>query len=263
MHKLLYSLINNKKVVIVGPAPYLNNKGNGEYIDSFDTVVRCNKGIGLVQNPKIFGSRTDILYHCVNQHEDNGGKLEKDKLINTKLIVGVYPPMNVGENCSFKHCGTLNDYNNLPKDILDKFTFISKHNYLKLENEVQCRPNTGIVAIDNILLFQPKELYITGFTLFKDGYSKLYRNKIDGKNVTEKNSKFVVLNRMTKETYQGHHDQYLIWLAFKKKVLNNDKVILDKELKDILEFNIEQYKQSKQLENKTDKEIFYYYLYNE
>ena len=34
----------DKSVVIVGPSPSLKGSGQGKYIDSFDIVVRVNKG---------------------------------------------------------------------------------------------------------------------------------------------------------------------------------------------------------------------------
>jgi len=42
--KMLENLVSNKRVIVVGPAAYLNNLNNGEFIDNFDVVVRINKG---------------------------------------------------------------------------------------------------------------------------------------------------------------------------------------------------------------------------
>lgn len=260
----LYNLIWDKNIVLVGPATYLNKKEFGLLIDKYDLVIRCNRGHGLIKDKKNYGSRTDILYHCVNDEEDNGGKITDKMLNDIKYIVGAYPCLTPFDKSTFQS-GTIRDYNKLlsRKELLYKFTSVEKKSYLRLEEEVGCRPNTGISAIYDILLNNPKKLYITGFTLFKDGYSKHYRDKIDKKTVTEESSKYAVLDRMTKETYVGSHDQYLIYVHLKKMILNNDKVKLDNELKKILELDIKEYGEKNHLGNKTDKEIFYYYLYNE
>lgn len=258
-----FKFVKDKRVVLVGPATYLNKKNMGKLIDSYDLVIRCNRGHGLIRSPLIYGSRTDILYHCVNEEEDNGGKIT-DKMINEiKYIVGAYPFLESYEKSTFQG-GTVRDYYNIVsnKKLFSKFTSINKKPYLNLEKEIGCRPNTGICAMFDILSNKPKELYITGFTLFKDGYSKLYRNKIDNKNVTEENSKFAVLDRMTKQTYPGSHDQYLIYLYIKKLLLNKENIKLDIELKEILELDIKKYGEKQNLTNKTNKEIFFHYLYN-
>lgn len=58
-----YDYIKNKRIAVVGPSPWLNNKGLGEKIDEYDVIVRINQGIFLPeQNAKDYGSRTDIIY---------------------------------------------------------------------------------------------------------------------------------------------------------------------------------------------------------
>ena len=77
--KLFNSFLKNKKIIIVGPAPYLENYELGNFIDSFDIVVRINKGHQMTKDSKKFGSRTDILFHCVSQKFENGGELNNRK----------------------------------------------------------------------------------------------------------------------------------------------------------------------------------------
>ena len=258
---LLRSLIENKNVVIVGPAPYLNSKNIGSTIDKFDVVIRCNKGHNLIKKPNIFGSRTDVLYHCVNQHDENGGKLEEQVLRNIKVIVGAYPILTGEEMSSFSDVvgGTLSDYKKIPINLLKKFTSTDKEKYLNFEKKLKCRPNTGIIAIKDILDLNPKSLYITGFTLFKDGYSKLYRNTIDGHKVTEKNSKFFVLKRMKQAK---RHNQYLICKTLNTMLINNKKVKLDDEFIKILKFDPNIYKSKINNKGLTDEQLFEHYLEN-
>lgn len=58
-----YDYLKGKRVAIVGPSPWLNDKKMGSYIDAFDVVVRINQGIYLPSVSKEdYGSRTDIIY---------------------------------------------------------------------------------------------------------------------------------------------------------------------------------------------------------
>jgi hypothetical protein len=259
-NKEIKNLIENKRVCIVGPANYLNSLNIGDKIDNYDTIVRFNKGYNLIKNPDIFGSRTDILYHCVSQNIDDGGPITEE-MVKQYQIVFSFPLLTTSDNSSFNK-GNINEYNKLPK-FISKINKINKDNYLKWENNIGCRPNTGIIALLDVLNMKPKELYITGFTLFKDGYSKLYRDKIDNKAVTEENSKFKVLDRMFNAGYKGAHDQYLIYLYLKKHVLNKDNVKMDKILIDILNFDEKKYSQNNKLDNLSSRELFIHYLYND
>jgi hypothetical protein len=258
--KEIQNLVENKRVCVVGPANYLNSLNIGDEINNYDIVVRFNKGYNLIKRPDIFGSRTDILYHCICQNVDNGGPITEE-MVKQFHIVFSFPVLTRNEKSTFSN-GTTNLYNKLPK-FISKINIVDKENYLKWENDIGCRPNTGIIAIIDILNMKPKELYITGFTLFKDGYSKLYRDKIDNKKVTEENSKYKVLDRMFNAGYKGAHDQYLIYLYLKKYVLNKENVKMDKILIDILNFDEKRYAMKNCLQHLTSREIFIHYLYND
>ena len=58
----LNNLIKGKKVIIVGPSPHLKNKKMGNFIDSFDCIIRINE-IGISNNLfDDYGSRTNISF---------------------------------------------------------------------------------------------------------------------------------------------------------------------------------------------------------
>ena len=259
-NKDIRNLIENKRVCIVGPANYLNNLNIGDKIDNYDTIVRFNKGYNLIKQPNVFGSRTDILYHCVCQNVDNGGPITTE-MVKQYQIIFSYPLLTTSDNSSFNN-GNTNEYSKLPT-FISKKNIVNKEKYLEWENDIGCRPNTGIIAILDILNMKPKELYITGFTLFKDGYSKIYRDKIDNKVVTEENSKFKALDRMFNAGYKGAHDQYKTYLYLKKHVLHKENVIMDKILLDILNFDEKIYALSNNLQHLSSREMFIHYLYND
>lgn len=57
------SLLTNKRVILICPAPYLMKQNQGEYFDRFDTLVKTNGAILMKEEfEKDYGSRTDILY---------------------------------------------------------------------------------------------------------------------------------------------------------------------------------------------------------
>ena len=61
--KELIRLCADKSIIIVGPAPYLENKQYGEVINKFDIAVRTNDCYKIPYNAwDDFGSRCDILY---------------------------------------------------------------------------------------------------------------------------------------------------------------------------------------------------------
>lgn len=260
MNNNIHNSITNKCVCIVGPANYLNEIKIGKEIDKYDTIIRFNKGYNLIKNPEVFGSRTDILYHCVSQNVDNGGPITKE-MTEQYDIVFSYPMLTKKDNCSFSN-GNIREYNDLPEFVSKKY-IVNKLEYLNWEKDIGCRPNTGIIAILDVLNMKPKKVYITGFTLFKDGYSKLYRDKIDNKSVSEENSKFKVLDRMFNAKYKGAHDQYKIYLYLKKHLLNKENVVMDQILIDILNFDEAKYAKNNKLEKLTSRELFIHYLYND
>lgn len=58
--------LNDKTVVIVGPARTIEGKGEGSFIDSFDVTVRFNTTFYFIpfspEQTRDIGSRTDVLY---------------------------------------------------------------------------------------------------------------------------------------------------------------------------------------------------------
>ena len=60
----LINILKNKRVVLVGPAPYLNDKKRGKIIESYDIV--CGVGSTYNLNSEDYGNRIDILGHRGN-----------------------------------------------------------------------------------------------------------------------------------------------------------------------------------------------------
>jgi hypothetical protein len=226
--------MRNKRVVIVGPAPSVIGSRQGEIIDGYDVVVRINKGWNMAEynsSLKIdIGTKIDVLYNCMDSHEECGGKIDFDKLIelNVQFVCNPYPAHFDIRNkdplfrlgLSVKNTLQYLDISSNHDQI--KFHQMDTQYYLNTTKKMGTRMNTGIGAILDILQQHVKELYITGFTFFQGGYIKSYRDK----NETE------VLKFMEST---GWHDQGK-QLKFMSKIFKSDKrVKLDETLQNIVD----------------------------
>lgn len=165
--KFIDDVFYNKKVCLIGAAPYITERMQSEYINSFDTVCRINWALPLTKElKKSTGDRCDVLY--------------------------IYP--KVQPHKSWKNVEvrlkTLNHHKYVRlKEKNKKFNIrkIPDNTYYNIEKVAGCVPNMGILAMEDILKSKPKELYVTGFSfyegeeVFYDGYknphAKIVRSK--------------------------------------------------------------------------------------
>ena len=179
--------VKNKKIAIIGPSPSVKNVTNGDFIENnYDIIIRINKQYNFDSNLyKYIGKRTDILYNCMDYREDCGGEIDveniKDKV---KFIVSTikYDFNNKTHRDSQFHGNSfLNWYYHFHKknNNIINFIPINEELYDNYDKLADTRINTGLMAIFHILSFDIKELYITGFTFFLDGYLHDYRNIIN------------------------------------------------------------------------------------
>ena len=215
--------LKDKRVIIVGPAESLLERGDGKFIDSFDIVVRVNRGIEpTFLNSQKIGSRTDILYNCMLEKDDNGGKIELNllKLKNVKFVSYHSQVSYQGKAEPTKP----HHLDNAKLTIMNSFlkTHMIDHNfYNSISSQVNCRPNTGFIAIFDLLFHEVKELYITGYTFYMDGFMKGYKDHLD--------EDFINRAYTSKRHVQKNLFQFL-----KKKVKENNKIKTDPILTKIL-----------------------------
>ena len=220
--------LKNKRVVIVGPADYVSSLNINSLINNYDLIVRVNKGLKQ-QGKNNSGDRTDILYHVVNTHIENGGPLDLKFKGHLRFV---HPILDLYENTSFKNIGTIRDFFQIFEDkktfnhIKNNFSVVNKNKYIEMEKMLKSRPNGGVGAILDLLNFDIKELYITGFTLFQTNYCKNYRESVDG---ISGNTSELALKRMKKSS---HHNQKNTALVFRDYILKNKKVKFDKILEE-------------------------------
>ena len=115
----LTSLITNKRVAIIGPADYVNKElgdKHGEYIDSFDVVIRLNSMIKYPEEhnldlTKYYGKKFNILASSFWYHNDNSHKEEHSRFANYNNYKDIKENIILFENMN----------RNLFYDIYEKF----------------------------------------------------------------------------------------------------------------------------------------------
>jgi len=198
----LKSFVENKRIALVGPASYLININQGDYIDKQDVVIRFNSGI--IQNEKYaghIGKRTDIwIYNFKN--------LELlDKITSfPKFIFCPYPKMIIDSYDINKK---------IPCDC--NIEFIEPHFYEQLKQVMKFEPNTALLTILILLRQGIQSLYLSGISFLYDGYYDKENNTSD--------SKALVLNKQNRTDC----------IQILKKVYNaNERLFLDNAMLNII-----------------------------
>ena len=161
-----------KKVIIVGPAAYMLGKKKGEFINTFDYIVRVNHAIPI-EHPADYGSRTDILYHILSRR--NLASATK-KLIGREEIL-LWKRSNLKWLVS-RHDVISRRIREMGPKLKGSFPWvcIRAKFYMSVRQSVKRSPNTGIVAIAHLLTSQLKELHIMGFDFYRTGVYPGYGN---------------------------------------------------------------------------------------
>jgi len=165
-------MIKGKRVAVVGPAPHIVGSKQRELIDSYDIVVRINKALPIPEHLQVdIGTKTDLLYNCLNTWDECGGAYNIDlwKKSGAQWVICPYPPIKPFDVDIKKFINHNN--NRIP------FRHFPIGPYNELFKTLGTRPNSGYLAILDLLMYDIEELYITGFSFFKGGYYPEYRQK--------------------------------------------------------------------------------------
>ena len=232
MIEILKKLFEDKTVALVGPAKYMERMKLGDEINQHETIVRINRSWESIADYKDnIGSRTDVLYSCLIEKPANAGfiDIEQYKENNIKLICA--PPASnmkgLSDRTSLHHLINIEKIKLLSQQIPIRVVDHVFHNELALR--VDCRPNTGYMAIYDILRMNPKKLSIYGFSFYLDGFvSGVKSGIVEEQNKSEEEFADQCFN-------SKRHVQKNMWQFAKDTLLLNKKVSLDPELKKILE----------------------------
>jgi len=210
--------IRGKKVIIVGPAGYLQGKGLGEWIDSFDLVVRVNHAVP-VAFPEDYGARTDVLYHILSHRNpalshktlvDRSEVLEWKKA-GIKWLVSRHSAISK----RVREIGPV--INSLVPWCCMHHTF-----YAKAKMTIGSKsPNTGIAAIMHLLSVNIRSLHIVGFDLYKTGVYPGYGDVGENEDALEINDRW--------------HDTNAQVAYLKTLIKRDNRVHIDEHLSEILE----------------------------
>ena len=218
--KIAYSsFLQNKKVVIVGPAPHIMEYQNGELIDSYDIVVRINHGYIIPEKKKkCIGSRVDILYDSMLSQKGSGITMPIDKLKNRVKWICT-------SNVLEKHYQDIYDFQQMIKN---KILFhIIDFSFWELLVKKMKVPHSGTVAILDLLRYDIVELFITGFTFYKikgrnrafyyDGYhEKVKRRRPTRTSKHNPNKQFKYIREIYKKDKRIVCDEVLMKLFLEK-----------------------------------------------
>jgi len=207
--------LEGKRVCLVGPAFAIKDLSQKDLIDSYDVVVRINKALPVHENLyDSSGTKTNVLYNCLDTDPESGGHLHIGYLQEEiDWLVCPYPSIQ-------PFSGNIQNFINCNMNRL-KFCTFEKDYYIKLSSEMGTRPNSGVLAILDLLSCDIEELYITGITFFKGGYVKEYRY----------HNEESVMERMRSH---GNHVQEPQILFMKNVLKNNDRVKMDIFLEEIV-----------------------------
>ncbi len=170
--------LTGKTVALIGPAEYLTKLDTGSYVDSFDVVVRINRGIELIDAySKSLGTRTDILYNCLIKSPDNGGELNGEEYLDRGVKwISTVPGSDHNGICTSNKLHKMVSWFSVFK-LKRKFDFhvMDYKSYSIINENVESRANTGFSAIYDLLNHDISKLYITGFSFYLDNFISGYK----------------------------------------------------------------------------------------
>ena len=148
-------VFKGKRVAVIGAADSAFEKENGDYIDSFDVIVRVNKAphSWSPEKAKFIGRRTDILFHSFYENSDSGGGPIDFELYEQQGIKYVVNP-----NHNIKGLGThLNYYK---RNLNNKITYLlPRRFYEKMTVDFgKIIPTVGYSALYTVLNSKCKEV---------------------------------------------------------------------------------------------------------
>ena len=225
-------LIYNREVAIVGPAKYMLGSSLGKEIDGHDVVIRINRSVETTSlYPKDIGLRTDILYSCLIETYQNAGKTSPQDLYDIYGVQHIVAPpfsdfSGVSHSTRLHHMVNRDTVRDIER--LMSLRIVPHDFHTKLAAKVRSRPNTGFLAIYDLLSFQPSKLSIYGFSFYLDGFIPGCKSGIEKeKNVSEDGFADLAFN-------SKRHVQKNMWSHAKQTLLESPIVSPDPILQKIL-----------------------------
>ena len=179
------------KYIIIGPANYLLEKENKEFIDSFDKVVRIKSGYPVPKElEKHLGSRTDILYTNLVERRNNlteeNLKLIKENNIKLKYpfpILDNYNNLDLNDNIRNIYHDFIKK-NNVNVDTINLETYNKVHSYLNKRPSILPLIITDLLNENyhneiTLIGFTFRLNWLNNFNVLDGTYSTYYRSYND------------------------------------------------------------------------------------
>lgn len=166
-----------QRVIIIGPAATVLDDLSGVDVDGFDVIVRLNNGIpAALASPQVLGSRTDILFHNLNETGPRpAGAIPPDLLRRAGVKICVFPHWGFqGNKRAFdRKRQALADMPEISLQV-PPAAF-----YEQLRRDLDgLKPTIGLVAIRYFLGCPLRDLQIHGFTFFQTRYLAGYNDQV-------------------------------------------------------------------------------------
>jgi hypothetical protein len=224
LNKKKYSkFLKNKRVILIGPAWHTKNTDQTKKINSYDVIVRMNAGFVLSEKiQKDIGCKTDVLYCSFSKYFLRKDMFNAVNIGNTgiKWIIGT-GHHQIG---MFKNVISNID-NHINIDIIDK----ERHKDVIYKAGTKKKITSGIITVFDLLQYDIRELYITGFT-FYNIFFKMKKKKYYYKGYMPGYSSRA-------STAWHAHDNKKEFYYFKKICQEDKRVVCDETLKNIIERN--------------------------
>jgi hypothetical protein len=163
-------LIENKRVLIVGPALSLYDDTRDLDLNKYDLVIKINnhwikRKRGEEDHP--LSKRTDMVFHCMNPSEISEGLFKRMKEENIFLI----------SRSDIVSGGTKSD--NQKKNSFDKknenvkfdnYDCVTGNYFKQVIKEIGSNPTSGMLCIKFISDMNPELVTVTGFDFYKSLY---------------------------------------------------------------------------------------------
>lgn len=185
--------INNKRVVVVGPADTLVGKDKGPFIDSYDVVIRTNGSFPVdIKYHADYGKRCDVLY--TNQLYERKTRMNPKQFAQLGLTFLVLKTDLHSTQYRFKSSKVR--------------TRLALPEFMRTQRSLKVPLLMGTFIIHDILMCNPKELFLTGMTLYQNGPEYIDNYLPSGVNVNDleetrkRSHKQEIQNKIWKEKYE-------------------------------------------------------------
>lgn len=227
IEKKYNNYLRNKRVIIVGPAGYLNNKKWLSKINDYDVVVRLNKSYPVDKSlHESISTRTDIWYHNMAPGDlpSSGGHIiPKELESNGVKWVSTHFPRNL----SYFEDDIAACERKLQESNVNFHAHSDLEQYITFHSILETRPNLGVGAILDLLSYDIKSLHISGLTFFKGGYMEGVPDRDEAAGHGD-------LVEMYEKDLVKNHAQKPQKILMKTIFENDSRITIDNEVKESL-----------------------------